>query len=307
MVDYKKMTVKEIKQDLESRGVDLSKTDSLKKEELVRLHMSLLQEELEQVLETIDMENDFISEDASFETNDENDEDEESDRPSITSPEWHDYVMQFFQPNELVEGNPITAGLRRVAELLLGDIMESGPINVVAPNNDDGPGRATVTYRVTFNWMNSGEMRTYADAADVWHGNTDDLFCAHPVATASTRAEGRALRKALKIRALAAEELSKKDIVSIVRQAVAPKTTDGDWNPEDRISSQQIGFVDNKCKQLDISVSGFINSGKNSYSKIDSITKNTASEMIRQLNKYQNGDTSIPEEISGYESEWRKQ
>mgnify|MGYP003647996905 CR=1 FL=1 len=304
MVDYKKMTVKEIKQDLESRGVDLSKTNSLKKEELVRLHMSVLQDELEQVLETIDMENDFVAEDEPFEAGSEH---EDPDKPSITSPEWHDYVMQFFQPNELVEGNPITAGLRRVAELLLGDIMESGPINVVAPSNDDGPGRATVTYRVTFNWMNSGQMRTYADTADVWHGNTDDLFCAHPVATASTRAEGRALRKALKIRALAAEELSKKDIVSIVKQTTAPKTTDGDWNPEDRISSQQIGFIDNKCKQLDISVSGFINSGKSSYSRIDSITKNTASEMIRQLNKYQNGDTSVPEEISGYDPEWRKQ
>ena len=304
MVDYKKMTVKEIKQDLESRGVDLSKTNSLKKEELVRLHMSVLQDELEQVLETIDMENDFVAEDEPFEAGSEHGD---PDKPSITSPEWHDYVMQFFQPNELVEGNPITAGLRRVAELLLGDIMESGPINVVAPSNDDGPGRATVTYRVTFNWMNSGQMRTYADTADVWHGNTDDLFCAHPVATASTRAEGRALRKALKIRALAAEELSKKDIVSIVKQTTAPKTTDGDWNPEDRISSQQIGFIDNKCKQLDISVSGFINSGKNSYSRIDSITKNTASEMIKQLNKYQNGDTSVPEEISGYDPEWRKQ
>ena len=304
MVDYKKMTVKEIKQDLESRGVDLSKTNSLKKEELVRLHMSVLQDELEQVLETIDMENDFVAEDEPFEAGSEH---EDPDKPSITSPEWHDYVMQFFQPNELVEGNPITAGLRRVAELLLGDIMESGPINVVAPSNDDGPGRATVVYKVVFNWMNSGQMRTYADTADVWHGNTDDLFCAHPVATASTRAEGRALRKALKIRALAAEELSKKDIVSIVKQRTAPKTTDGDWNPEDRISSQQIGFIDNKCKQLDISVSGFINSGKNSYSRIDSITKNTASEMIKQLNKYQNGDTSVPEEISGYDPEWRKQ
>ena len=177
MVDYKKMTVKEIKQDLESRGVDLSKTNSLKKEELVRLHMSVLQDELEQVLETIDMENDFVAEDEPFEAGSEH---EDPDKPSITSPEWHDYVMQFFQPNELVEGNPITAGLRRVAELLLGDIMESGPINVVAPSNDDGPGRATVTYRVTFNWMNSGQMRTYADTADVWHGNTDDLFVPTP-------------------------------------------------------------------------------------------------------------------------------
>ena len=91
MVDYKKMTVKEIKQDLESRGVDLSKTNSLKKEELVRLHMSVLQDELEQVLETIDMENDFVAEDEPFEAGSEH---EDPDKPSITSPEWHDYVMQ---------------------------------------------------------------------------------------------------------------------------------------------------------------------------------------------------------------------
>ena len=78
--------------------------------------------------------------------------------------------------------------------------------------------------------MDSGELRSYAEVSDCWHGNTDDLFCAHPAATASTRAEGRALRKALKIRCLAAEELAKKDIVSIVRQAVnTDQGLDGEW------------------------------------------------------------------------------
>ena len=302
MVDYKKMTVKEIKQDLESRGVDLSKTNSLKKEELVRLHMSVLQDELEQVLETIDMENDFVAEDEPFEAGSEH---EDPDKPSITSPEWHDYVMQFFQPNELVEGNPITAGLRRVAELLLGDIMESGPINVVAPSNDDGPGRATVIYEVIIREYGTGSIKRYADTADVWHGNTDDLFCAHPVATASTRAEGRALRKALTLRVLAAEELAKKDIVSIVQQTIPGTPTDGDWNPEEKISVQQVSFIDNKCRQLDINVLSFINSGDQRYGSIQDITKEKASSMLIILNKYQNGNMEIPEDIKVYDENWR--
>ena len=75
-------------------------------------------------------------------------------------------------------------------------------------------------FEVVINWMDSGELRTFAEVADVWHGNTDDLFCAHPVATACTRAEGRALRKALKLRVLAAEELAKKNIVEIVQRSV---------------------------------------------------------------------------------------
>ena len=122
------------------------------------------------------------------------------DHPTYGSKEWNEFVMSQFENNELIDGNPICAGLRRVAEELLGDIISSGPSEVYPSTDPNGPGRATVVYQVVFNWMNSGEVRTYSEVADVWHGNTDDLFCAHPVATASTRAEGRALRKALKVR-----------------------------------------------------------------------------------------------------------
>ena len=228
--------------------------------------------------------------------------DEGSEAPSITSAEWHDYAMSHFYDNELIDGNPICAGLRRVAELLLGDIIETGPSQVFAATDNDGPGRATVVYKVVFNWFNSGMPKTFSEVADVWHGNTDDLFCAHPVATASTRAEGRALRKALKLRVLAAEELAKKDIVEIVQQSVAATSL---REGGQRISPQQVQFIDNKCNQLDIDVLQFINMGQHTYKSINDINKDCAKKMITLLNGYQNGTSDIAENIKGYKNNWR--
>lgn len=234
---------------------------------------------------------------------------EDPDHPPYGSKEWNDYAMSHFESNELIDGNPVCAGLRRVAELLLGDIVESGPTQVFPATDDNGPGRATVVYRVVFNWFNSGTPRSYSDVADVWHGNTDDLFCAHPVATASTRAEGRSLRKALKIKCLAAEELvRKKDIVSIVQQSVQNNTpTDGGWDETNNISAAQVNFIDNKCRQLDINVVEFINLGETIYEDISDVDKQKAGAMLGLLNKYQTKQKTPSEEIIGYNKNWRKQ
>ena len=194
--------------------------------------------------------------------------------------------------------------MRRVAEELLGTIVSSRPAQVWPATDSDCPGRATVVFEIIIDWMDSGQLKTFADVADVWHGNTDDLFCAHPVATASTRAEGRALRKALKVKCLAAEELAKKDIASIVRQTVQ-KPTDGEWRENDPISNPQINFIDAKCKQLDIDVMAFINSGENSYESVQDVSKETASKMLGLLNEYQTKNKSIPKEVEGYQPNWR--
>ena len=227
--------------------------------------------------------------------------------PAYGSKEWNDYIMEQFEARELIDGNPTCAGLRRVAEDVLGDIVSSRPAQVFPSTDANGPGRATVVFEVVINWMNMGQMRTFADVADVWHGNTDDLFCAHPVATASTRAEGRALRKALKVRCLAAEELTrKKDVESIVRESVkSDQTTDGEWKEEDPISMPQTNFIDSKCKQLDINVIEFINHGKESYTSINQVSKKTASKMLSLLNEYQNKSKNIPEDVLGYNANWR--
>lgn len=233
-------------------------------------------------------------------------EETDSDIPSYGSEDWSDYVMSHFQRNELIDKNPICAGLRRVSELLLGDVIESGPDQVFPATDGNGPGRATVVYKVVFNWMNSGELRVFKEVADVWHGNTDDLFCAHPVATASTRAEGRALRKALKVRCLAAEELARKDIVSIVQQSVKKgNPTDGEWDEDAIVSSSQINFIDNKCRQLDINVMKFVNSGEGDYESIETVEKTKAAAMLGVLNKYQTKQKVIPENILGYNKNWR--
>ena len=81
--------------------------------------------------------NDIIEEEAKQEANE-----NEEERPSIFSDDWNDYVMSHFKSNELIDGNPICAGLRRVAEFLLGEIVDSGPVQVFPAT--DKIGRAHV-------------------------------------------------------------------------------------------------------------------------------------------------------------------
>ena len=226
----------------------------------------------------------------------------ESNAPSFTDPEWNDYVLSLFVETELYDGNPLVAGLRRVAELVIGPIVFSGPTQVFPPQRDDHHGRATVVFTIEF----ENGMR-YSDVADCWEGNTDDMFCAYAVATASTRAEGRALRKALRIKAVAAEEMTKKDTAKIVRDLSNQKdTTDGGYDDQSRMSEAQYNFIDVKCRQLDVNGEKLFKT----IFKIDNnrkVSKKVASDIIDTLNEYQRDKDSVPEEILGYVQEWRSQ
>jgi hypothetical protein len=141
--------------------------------------------------------------------------------------------------------------------------------------------------------------------ADAWEGNTDDMFCAYAVAIASTRAEARALRKALKIKGVAAEELTKKDTAKIVRDISKQKTsTSGDYDDQGRMSDAQYNFIDVKCKQLNINGSKLF---KDVF-KVDNnrkISKKIASDIIDQLNEYQRDKNTIPSDLLGYNEDWR--
>ncbi len=231
--------------------------------------------------------------------------------PMYGTEKWDDYVMGQFREGEVFTDSKsgrksvTCAGLRRVTSQILGNIVSSRPTSVTAATDPNSPGRATVVFEIVIDWMGSGELRTFADVADVWHGNTDDLFCAHPAATAATRAEGRALRKALMIKCLAAEELARKDVAAIVRQTVPQKPSDGEWKEDDSISVAQINFIGAKCSQLDVNVMKFVNIGTETYSNITEVSKKTAKKMLGVLNKYQTGSEEIPEGVMGYEENWR--
>ena len=223
----------------------------------------------------------------------------QSDVPSMLSAEWHDYAMTLFHESELIDGHPLVAGLRRVSEVVLGPIVFSGPTQVFPVQREDHHGRATVVFTVEF----ANGMR-YAEVADSWEGNTDDMFCAFAVAIASTRAEARALRKALKIKGVAAEELTKKDTAKIVRDISSTKTTsEGEYDDSSRMSDAQYNFIDIKCKQLNID-------GKKLFGEFNAdsgrkVSKKVASDIIDRLNDYQRDKSSIPQDLTGYQQEWR--
>ena len=173
-------------------------------------------EAAEDVMEDASPQGQSILDDATdiHETNDdeENDSDEdnskteqlEDDIPDVSSPEWQDYVFNQFTEQELENKCPKTDGLRRVAELLMGPfgsktIVESCPSNT-------NSGRATVVVELMFR---NCPYRNCSGASDVFGGNTQPQFASHAVATAETRAEGRALRRALRLtNTLSAEEAS---------------------------------------------------------------------------------------------------
>ena len=92
--------------------------------------------------------------------------------------------------------------------------------------------------------------------------------------------------------------------MEIVQRSVE-KTTDGSYNSDDRVSPQQVNFLDNKCKQLDLDVMSFINIGEKDYRSINDVTRESAKKMIGVLNGYQNNTDTIPENVLGYQSDWR--
>jgi putative NADH-flavin reductase len=105
---------------------------------------------------------------------------------------------------------------------------------------------------------------------------------------------------------VAAEEIPRnKDVVAIVRQSIKVEPSNGDWTEEDDITSPQIQFIDTKCKQLNVNVIKFINQGDKKYEAIGDVRKMTASKMIKLLNEYQNKSKEIPDDIVGYNNNWR--
>jgi len=214
---------------------------------------------------------------------------EESKVPDYLSPEWHDYVLSLFAREELDDGLPKVDGLRRVAQVLLGEIDYSGPTQVF-PVVDDKTGRSTVMYEIVF-----ANGKTYGDVADVWIGNTDNTYVSFSVATACTRAEGRCLRKALRLRSLCAEELpATKDSAKEVAKS-----------NENAVTQDQVEFIDLKCRKLDIDVLLFINSGEKQYGSIYDVLKESAAKMIKVLGEYQKSKEVVPESIKGYKENWR--
>lgn len=231
---------------------------------------------------------------------------EESDDRQImpTDPEWKEYVLSHFNDSEVFEVNkqryPSLAGLRRVTELLVGDIVFSGPVDhrTTHPTPELPLGACTVVYEIQLLWKlgmpeyltDALPQKTFRGMAGAHQNNVDDDFALYPEAIAETRAEARALRKALSLSVVSYDEITTKKVADIV---VKQEVKNPDWNPEDMINDTQKTAIMMKCEQGNIDVTKFINSGAKQYESIDQITKGTAAAMIKTLSAYlQDGETS---------------
>lgn len=223
------------------------------------------------------------------------------DKPSIHDIEWTDYVLAQLNDDEKIMDNPTTDGLRRVFEKVMDCEITHCDTTVVQTPSRDNDMRATVTHKITYilNKENTDSKlvhlnaRSATGAADVYWGNCDKIFRNHPVAVAETRAEGRALRRALRLRkVVAAEEIAEE----------IEDHPDGD--NVSKITVNQINFIDVLSKRLDINpVKCFENMGL--ANNIYELDHSNGVSIIRQLSSYQQDTSSIPETIKGYEEDWK--
>jgi hypothetical protein len=215
--------------------------------------------------------------------------------------EWTDHVLSYLSEDEKINGNPTTDGLRRIFEKALECEVISSVSDVVQSPSPENEKRATVVHAITYILNTSGsdrpnlnQTRTVSGAADVYWGNCDKIYRNHPVAVAETRAEGRALRRALRLRkVVAAEEIA------------AEIDDHPDQNTVSKISNNQINFIDVMSKRLNINVGKLLEKNALDQNNVYGLNHEDAIGIIRQLSKYQQDMTGISEDLLGYTNEWK--
>jgi hypothetical protein len=270
------MTIDEIKDELNTFGYDTSELRDLNKKQLTeRLNMARQSNE---TLQTIEIDPSSLAIEDKTEQLAKNVYSSEKQFNS-SMPEWTDYVMSLFQEKELDNGMPKVDGLRRVAELVYGSFDDI--TNIEQTPNIDNSYRATVL--VTLHFPRSG--RTYSGAADAFAGNTDKKFAMHPIAIAETRAEGRALRKALKLtKIVTAEELQGAD-------KDEPNGTDN------RINTQILNSLNVMCDRLGVDLHKLSVKLGYEIGTVEDLTQKQGLDIAKVLGSYSRQEVEIPQEI----------
>jgi hypothetical protein len=220
--------------------------------------------------------------------------------PRVVSPkdmEWTDHVLSLLNDDEKISGNPTTDGLRRIFETVLNcTVIDASPTVVQSPDLANER-RATVVYSMSYVLNDESvaeeiKYRTVSAAADVYWGNCDKIFRNHPVAVAETRAEGRALRKALKLRKVVTADEIAKDVV------------DHSEDNNNTINSSQLNFFDVFGKRLNINIKKLLDNLAINSSNIYNISYDDAVKTITTLSSYQQSN-DIPQDVIGYDPGWK--
>jgi hypothetical protein len=209
---------------------------------------------------------------------------------TASDPEWSEYVLDQMHDSELKQGNPTVDGLRRVTERVYGEIVSS---TSEIFNYDTSRGVCTVKHSLAIQKYDTDAIITVDGCVDVKFQNIPHPFNQHLVSTADTRAEGKALRRALKLRVVTAEE-------------VQQTSEDDVLAAQENITDQQILAINQMCKRLDVNLIEGVKSVCPNANSVRDSSNLQGRMLLSTLSEHQRSPASIPENLKGYDSEWRE-
>lgn len=214
--------------------------------------------------------------------------------PARTSKEWTPYVLSLLEKDELVNGFPTCNGLRRVFDILIGPIVEAEARVVQVPEKQNGFG-ATVEFRIRY-FDKDGFSKVISDCTNVDESNTAKPYNLYPVATASTCAESRCLKKGLRLQTHTAEEMTKPDAsTSDLARTLNSEPATMSTETEKNLINAICGRVGIEISKLLLTKQGWTNT------TLDTLTSPEARVVIKLINDYQrgsiNGGTDAPESL----------
>lgn len=211
--------------------------------------------------------------------------------PSEYDPEWSEYLLDQLSDSELINGAPTVDGLRRITEKCFGEIIASTSEIIETPTSQNNQ-RCTIRHTLTINKYRSNQSISIDGCIDVLYHKTPYPFKDHLVATADTRAEGKALRRALKIRVVTAEELQNED----EQDALAA---------DELVNDQQILAINQLCKRSNISVASFVSGEYTQTETINELKNLEARLLISKLSEFQRAPDDLPKQYIGYDENWK--
>ena len=211
--------------------------------------------------------------------------------PKEHDPEWSEYLLDQLSDNELINGAPTVDGLRRITEKCFGEIIGSRSEIIDTPTAQNNQ-RCTIKHTLTIAKYGTAHSIVVDGCVDVLYHKTPYPFKDHLIATADTRAEGKALRRALKIRVVTAEELQNED----EQEALSS---------DELVNDQQILAINQLCKRLDVSVVPFVTGEYKKTKTINELRNLEARLLISKLSEFQRTPDDIPKTYIGYNENWK--
>ena len=215
--------------------------------------------------------------------------------PEMHDPEWTDYVMSDFVPDELKDGMPTCDGLRRVFRAIIGQIL-SCEMNVIkAPSMQDPSTTVQCRMQYKLHCKSCNGARQISDVFDVNPENTPWPYNKASVASAATKAEARVLRKALGLCRVYSSEEVQEGLDAI--QSVSENVSD-EHRP---IADNAKTAIQSMSQRLGIDSAKLISSMEMEDKVLDQLSYKESHQVIARLNEYLRGEENkgmaIPEEI----------